>query len=146
MFRLLGVGLTAYLLFGYLLIPLHIQGSSMEPTYQDGSFGFCWRLQYVMSSPKRADVVAVRFSGTRVMLLKRIIAVEGETIEFRRGLLYINGRHTLEPYVRHQSEWDLTPRTVAPGHVYVIGDNRGISMDRHQFGEVSMLRIVGGIL
>lgn len=99
-----------------------------------------------MSPPKRADVVAIRFSGTRVMLLKRVIAVEGETLEFRKGLLYINGLHTLEPYVRHQSDWNLTPRTVAPGHVYVIGDNRGMSMDSHQFGEVSMLRIVGGVL
>lgn len=146
LFRLLGVGLTTYLLFGYLFIPLHIQGSSMEPTYHDGSFGFCWRLQYVMSPPERADVVAVRFSGTRVMLLKRVIAVEGETIEFRKGALYINGQRTPEPYVRFQSEWDLEPRKVAAGHVYVIGDNRGISMDRHQFGEVSVLRIVGGVL
>lgn len=146
MLRLIAVGVTAYLLFGYLLIPLHIQGKSMEPTYQDRSFGFCWRLRYAFSSPKPFDVVAVRFSGTRVMLLKRVIAVEGETIEFRQGVLYINGHRTPEPYVRHQSEWDLAPRTVAPGHVYVIGDNRGISMDRHQFGEVRLLRVAGGVL
>ena len=117
----------------------------MEPTYQDGSFGFCWRLSYLVSPPKRFDVVAVRFSGTRVMLLKRVIALEGETIEFRKGKLYINGQHTSEPYVRGRSEWELKPRTVAPGHVYVVGDNRSISMDRQQFGAVNLRRIEGGI-
>lgn len=117
----------------------------MEPTYQDGTFGFCWRLSYFMSPPERFDVVAVRFSGTRVMLLKRVIALEGETIEFRKGQLYINDQHTAEPHVHNQSKWDLKPRTVAPGNVYVVGDNRAISMDRQQFGEVSLRRIAGGV-
>lgn len=117
----------------------------MEPTYQNGSFGFCWRLSYILSAPKRSDVVAVRFSGTSVMLLKRIIALEGETIEFRKGVLYINDQSVDEPYVKYQSEWELAPKRVSPGHVYVVGDNRGQSMERHQFGEVNLLRVAGEV-
>jgi len=79
------------------------------------------------------------------MLLKRIIALEGETVEFRKGILYVNGDLVEEPYVRHRSDWNLPPRTVASDHVYVIGDNRGKSMDRHRFGEIDMNRIVGGV-
>jgi signal peptidase I len=79
------------------------------------------------------------------MLLKRIVALQGETIEFRKGLLYVNGNLIEEPYIHHRFEWELPPRKVAPGHVYVVGDNRETPMGRHRFGEINMNRIVGGV-
>ena len=118
----------------------------MEPTYRDGSFAACWRLKYLFASPGRSDIVTVRFAGHRVMLLKRIVALPGETVEFRKGILHLNGVPVDEPYVKHQSSWDLSPRTVEPGHVYVVGDNRGTVMARHRFGQVAVERIVGGVL
>jgi signal peptidase I len=144
--RLVLVGLICYVVFGHLLLPLRIQGVSMEPTYHDGSFAFCWRLKYFFSVPERFDVVTVRFSGRRVMLLKRIVAFEGETVEIRAGDLLVNGKIIEEPYVRFRAEWDLPPRLVSAGHIYVIGDNRGSSIDRHRFGAVKLTRIVGGVL
>jgi len=143
--RLTVVIVVCYLIFGYLVIPLRIQGMSMEPTYRNGSFAFCLRMQYVFSPPKRYDVVTVRFSGRRVMLLKRIVALPGETVEFRKGVLYVNGSMVEEPYVRHHCDWELSPRKVASGHVYVIGDNRGSPMVNHRFGEIDIKRIVGGV-
>lgn len=140
------VAVVSYLIFGYLLIPLRIQGQSMEPTYQDGRFAFCWRPMYIFSSPKRFDIVTVRYAGRRVMLLKRIIGLPGETVAFRRGDLYINGQQVAEPYVKYHSPWNLKPRRVAPGNVYIVGDNRGTSMKRHRFGQVSIHRIVGGVI
>ncbi len=80
------------------------------------------------------------------MLLKRIVALEKQTVEFRKGLLYVDGNVIEEPYVRFRSDWELPPRVIAPGHVYVVGDNRGTSMARHQFGAIEINRIVGGIL
>ncbi len=144
--RLAVVTLVGYLVFGHVLIPLRIQGKSMEPTYHDGSFTFCWRLQHLFAQQKRFDVVAVRFSGTGVMLLKRIVALQGETVEFREGFLYVNGTPLEEPYVEHRSDWNLPGRTVGPGHVYVVGDNRGTPMAHHRFGEVSLKRIAGGVI
>ncbi len=144
--RLLLVGLVSYLVFSYLLIPLRIQGRSMEPTYHDGSFAFCWRPAYLFTPPERFDVVVIRYAGHRVMLLKRILALEGETLEFRRGDLYINGQKVAEPYVQNHSNWDLPPRRVDPGKVYVVGDNRDTVMERHRFGQVSRNRIVGGVI
>jgi signal peptidase I len=144
--RLLFIALVCYLIFGHLLIPLRIQGSSMDPAYRDNSFAFCWRLQYLFTPPERFDVVTVRYSGRKVMLLKRVVALPGETVEFRNGFLYVNGNLIEEPYVRHRSDWELPPRTVSPGHVYVVGDNRGTSMASHRFGEVTVNRIVGGVL
>ena len=118
----------------------------MEPTYRDGSFTVCWRLRYLFSSPEPGDVVMVRLTGTRTMYFKRVVALAGDTVEFRGGVLFVNGRRREEPYVKHRQPWDLAPRVVDPGHVYVVGDNRGVPMDNHPFGQTEVRRIVGGPL
>jgi signal peptidase I len=88
-------------------------------------------------------VVAVRFAGNRVMLLKRVVALEGEEVEFRDGKLFINGDELHEPYVRHPCHWNLPPRRVEKGSVYVIGDNRSMPIENHYFGQTSVKRIIG---
>ena len=80
------------------------------------------------------------------MLMKRIVAYGGETVEFRKGILYVDGKAMDEPYVKYRTDWELPPRTIRNNHVYVVGDNRGTSIDRHQFGEINLSRIVGGIV
>jgi signal peptidase I len=137
------IALIAYLFFGHLCTLLLIEGSSMEPTYRDGSVNFCWKLRYAFSKPKRHDVVAVRFAGEKVMLLKRVVAVEGERLEFRGGKLFVDGREIYEPYVQFPCHWNLPPRQVKKGSVYVIGDNRNMPMENHLFGQVPIERIVG---
>ena len=144
--RLLLVGLVSVITFTQVLIPLRIEGKSMEPTHHDGGFTFCWRGRYLFSEPARGDVVAIRFAGTRMMLLKRIIAVAGETVEFRNGALFIDGKWVKESYVRTPSDWNLAPRKVEPGKVYVVGDNRGVALDRHHMGQVEVKRIMGSVL
>jgi len=89
-------------------------------------------------------VVVVRFAGSKVMLLKRVVALEGEQVEFRDGKLFVNGRPLEEPYVRRPSNWNLSPRTVDKKCVYVVGDNRSTPMEHHYFGQASMERIMGG--
>jgi signal peptidase I len=144
--RILLVALCAYIFFGRVCIPAIARGRSMEPTYHDGAFLFCWRPKAWFGEPQRGDVVMVRFAGTQVMLLKRVVALPGETLEFANGQLLIDSEPLDEPYVKTECDWDLPPRQVAAGHVYVIGDNRGMSVDEHQFGSVPIERIVGGPL
>jgi len=140
------VALAAYIFFGHICIPLRIRGESMAPTYINGSFNFCWRVSYVFSKPQRFDVVAVRFAGTRIMLLKRIVALAGEQVEFKHGSLFVNGQKITEPHLHYPSDWILKPRTVAEGSVYVVGDNRSTSIRRHHFGQTPVERIMGKIL
>jgi len=137
------IGILAYVFFGYVCIPFRIQGVSMEPTYRDGSFNFCWTPAYWVFPPKRHDVVAVRFAGNRIMLLKRVVALPGEVIEFRQGKLWVNEREIPESYVRYPSHWNLAPRQVEFGGIYVVGDNRSMPIGRHYFGQASIQRIVG---
>jgi len=137
------VALFAYLFFGYLCIPFTIQGTSMDPTYHHGGVIFCWRPSYFFSEPKRFDVVTVRFAGIKVMLLKRVVAQEGEQVEFRDGQLFVDGKEIEEPYVRYPCTWNLPPRRVEKDCVYVVGDNRSMPIENHHFGQASKNRIVG---
>lgn len=144
--RILLLICTTWLFFSFLVIPLRIEGQSMVPTYGDGSFALCWRLQYLFTQPKRGDVVTVRFAGKNVMLLKRVIGLAGDSVSFQNGQLYINQIIVSEPYVIHNSPWNLEERIVKPGYVYVVGDNRGSTMQRHKFGQVKSKRIIGGVI
>ncbi len=80
------------------------------------------------------------------MLLKRVVALEGETVEFRKGALFVDGEEIDEPYVQRRGGWYLPPRQVKRGNVYVVGDNRGVPMKEHTFGQTSADRIVGAPL
>lgn len=88
----------------------------------------------------------IRLAGQKVMLLKRVVALENEGVEFRNGTLLINGKALEEPYVRLPYDWTLPLRKVEPHSVYVVGDNRSGPMENHVFGQVSMTRILGSPL
>jgi signal peptidase I len=141
--RVAAVAVSAYLFFGHLFTPLLIKGHSMEPTYRDGSFNLYWKWRYLFSKPKRHEVVAIRLAGSKVMLLKRVVALEGERVEFRHGKLFVNEREIGEPYVRYPCDWDLPPRQVEKDCVYVVGDNRNMPIENHLFGQAPLKRING---
>ncbi len=144
--RAIGLSVCAWLIFTYLLIPFRVKGHSMEPTYKNGDVNFCYTLRYMVSPPRRFDVVAIRFAGAHAMLLKRVIGLEGERIEFKEGALFINGRKIQEPYVTGKCDWNLPPRIIKPRHVYVAGDNRSVPMETHDFGQTDIHRIIGSPL
>lgn len=143
--RLITIVAVGYVLFSFVLLPQFIVGASMEPTYFRRGFTFCWRGKYLFSKPKRGDIVIIRFTN-KVFLLKRIIGLPRDTIAFRNGVLYLNGIAQKEDYIKNPCDWNQLPRKVAPGHVYVIGDNRSMDIRRHKFGEVSQKRIHGAPL
>lgn len=140
--RLAIVALTTLVTFTVFLMPCVIDGESMMPTYGRHGFTFCKRWSYWFSTPRRGDVVIINY-GPRLYLLKRVVALEGDTVEFRNGTLLVNGRQADEPYLRYLSNWNLKPRKVAPGKCYVVGDNRSQHIDEHIFGQIDMKRITG---
>ena len=146
LFRILLVAVFAYIFFSFICLPFRIKGHSMEPTYMNGDFNFCFRLRYVFSKPERHDVVAIRLSGEKVILLKRVVALEGEVVKIQKGALFVNDKKIDETYVRYQSDWNLSPRKIHKNHVYVVGDNRGVPINVHHFGQTSINRIIGAPL
>lgn len=145
--RLLCTVVFCFVFFKFICKPVWLNGGSMEPNYHSGLFNFCWTPVYWFRDPRAGDVVALRYEGDRVMLLKRIIAGEGDTVEFRHGILYVNGKALDEPYVKfNEGKWNLPPRKVAAGNVYVVGDNRGMPIEQHKFGQIRKSRIQGTLL
>jgi signal peptidase I len=134
---------SAFLFFNFICVPFRIKGYSMMPTYQNGELNFCFRPRYLFSTPDRHDVVAIRLAGQSIMLLKRVVGLEGDIVEFCKGKLFINGEETDEAYVRYPWDWNLPPRKVVKDHVYVLGDNRHVPIHIHQFGQTPVNRIIG---
>lgn len=142
--RLLAVAAIAVVVCKFLLIPFFIHGESMEPTYRDRSFGFCNTLAYRNRPPPRGEIVILAYAGRRKMLLKRVLAVEGETVRWKDGVCLIDGVPLDEPYVRtERAPWTLPPRVVGQGRIYVMGDNRSIPAEAHVGGAISLDRVVG---
>ncbi|MBL0387680.1 signal peptidase I [Tumebacillus sp. ITR2] len=100
-----------------------IQGTSMMPTLHDDSRVYLNRLAYEFSGPKHGDVVIFPAPHDSHDYVKRVIGLPGDVIEMREGRLYVNGDPQTEPYIDTVTE-DFAPVTVAPRHVFVMGDNR----------------------
>lgn len=106
----------------------------MLPTYRNGQIKFVNKLSYKSKDPKRGDVVAVEYAGKEVLLLKRVIAVPGETFQVRAGEVYINGEPLVEPYTvgkipstNGKGVGHTEPIPLGPDEYMILGDNRDLS-------------------
>lgn len=138
--------ILAILVYGVcstVLLPVRIRGDSMRPLYETGDYGFINTLAYRWGEPQRFDVVAIRMAGKDVMFLKRIIGLPGETLTIQNGTVYANGEALAEPYLRFRGAWNLGEQTLDDDQYFVVGDNRGVPIDQHEFGKVKRHRIVG---
>ncbi len=144
--RVAFLAILTFLIFYFLIIPIKLKGKSMEPTLRDGSLHFITPVVYWFRAPSRGDIVAIKMAGRRVLLLKRIVALEGEEVSFKGGSLYINGVQFKEDYVKDECDWEYEGKVVEKGKVFVVGDNRGVPIESHDFGEVSKKRILGKLI
>ncbi len=134
-----------FIFFGVFFTPVMIRGGSMEPTYGRLGLDLVNRFRFQFRAPRRGDIVVIRYAD-KVMYLKRIVGLPGETVEFRDGKLFINDAELEEPYVKYPCNWNLPPRQVDNGYYYVVGDNRSQPQRQHRFGQVSRRRIIGAPL
>jgi signal peptidase I len=147
--RILVLIVVVVLVVKFVLLPIRIQGPSMLPTYSDRGIrgiNVVNKLAYAFHEPRRGDVVAIRMSGEHVMLMKRIIGLPGETVEFRQGHTYINGAPLDEPYVKNRWNWDQDPEVLGSSEYYFVGDNRSMPISDHTQGKGDRSRIVGKVL
>ena len=141
------VAIVAWWFFSHVLVPIRISGQSMEPTYDNGGLNFINRTAYWRKNPSRGEVVGVSFTGQRLMLLKRIVGLPGESVSIVNGQVGINGQALNEPYVQTKKQSWQVPAVQLSNHEYfVIGDNRDTAQADHVFGTVGAERVVGKIL
>ncbi len=125
------------------LRPAMLDGISMQPTYSGHGFTFCNRFAFRHRLPRRGEVVVLRWGGSQWMLIKRVVALAGETVEFRDGRCLVDGVPLDEPYVRFPCDWNAPPKLVPPGHLYVVGDNRSMPQETHVSGIIDAGRLFG---
>lgn len=129
------------------LLHIRVEGISMLPTCQDGSTYFVNRLAYLRHGPQRGDVVGIRFNADvatpSIMYLKRIIGLSGETVAFANGRVLINGEILDEPYEKYECDWNLPPVKLGPNEYFVVGDNRSMPPQLHEFGKADRDQIIG---
>ncbi|PIR18920.1 MAG: signal peptidase I, partial [Elusimicrobia bacterium CG11_big_fil_rev_8_21_14_0_20_64_6] len=115
--------------------PIYVASPSMEPALKTGTLLILDKLTLRARSPQRGDILSFRSPVDDLDLLKRVVALPGETVEMREKIVYINGKELEEPYVVHSREGErlegdsLSPLVVPDDSFFVLGDNRDESND-----------------
>jgi signal peptidase I len=138
------------LVFGFVrpfvLEAFRIPSESMVPTLLVGDRVFVNKFIYRFAELERGDVVVFEsVNGGEEDLIKRIVAVAGDEIEVRNGILLVNGEEQEEPYLNENLPFDdsYEQTEVPEGYVFVMGDNRANSADSRVFGSLPVENIEG---
>lgn len=130
----------------YVLSAGRVGDVSMLPTLTPGRYFLINKYIYLLTSPRRGDVVVVRPPTHRNWYyVKRIIGVEGDLFSVSGGRVIINGEPLDEPYTLGTTEPEMRTRRIPPNSYVVMGDNRPNSEDTRQFGFITRDRIEGKI-
>ena len=145
----------AFVITHYVAQPYVIPSQSMEDTLIGGEEGqsndriLSEKISYISGAPKQGDIVTfIDVEDPDRTLIKRVIAVGGQTIDLRDGYVYVDGEKLDEPYTNGKpSENPGTgityPDTVPDGYIWVMGDNRTNSQDSRWFGAVPVENVTG---
>lgn len=139
--------LVAFLLaFGiraYLFEPYKVQMSSMNPTLYENDLIIVNKIIYRFREPKRGEVVIFKPPYGDKDYIKRVIGLPKEIIEIKDGFVFINGEKLIEPYLKNRTLGNLPPTEIPEGMIFVLGDNRGNSLDSREFGPIEIKKIDG---
>ncbi len=162
---------VAVLIKTFLVQAFYIPSGSMMPTLEVNDRVMVNKLAYRLGEPQRGDIVvfenpdtvgeeseeSLLRSGLRHVaeaigfrtavaddFIKRVVAVEGDSVAIKDNRLVVNGTPLDEPYLAPGVEMpDEEEIVVRPGHVFVMGDNREHSRDSRRFGDIGVETIVG---
>ena len=143
------IAVAVILIIKYVFSLEQVVGPSMEPNYKSGDLLFLNKISYKFKEPRLFDVVVIANDDTKYMI-KRIIGLPGDTIEYKDNKLYINGEATKEyfdisgitkDFSLTQFNYDIIP----DGYYFVLGDNRENSKDSRVYGLISRDDIIGKV-
>lgn len=132
----------------WLLEPFTVVSDSMSPTIPEGSIVFVYKPAMSGGLVRNGVVVAFTSPVDGRTVIKRVVAGEGQRVAIRDAELFVDDVAVSEPLVDH-SRVDATyfgPETVPPGRVFVLGDNRAVSIDSRDFGAVPLSALQGSVL
>ena len=138
------LGLAVFALFHVTIGSFKVYGSSMLPTIEEGEYIMVSKAAYFFSQPQRGDIIVFDSpQDPRSDLIKRIIALPGDTVEIRDDKVIVNGTPLAEPYTLEPPHYLMMPEEIPAGHYFVLGDNRNNSSDSHRGWTAPRQNIVG---
>lgn len=111
---------------------LRMTAHSMEPTLPDGTM-----VSYheATAAPTRGQLVVAQISNR--LSVSRVVALPGETVEIRGGVLIVGGRAGTDPHPGDPIRYTMPPVHLSADQYFVLGDNRNDAVDSHIYGPVS---------
>ena len=137
--------LIIILLKMYVISPIRVNGTSMDPTLENGDIMILNKIGYRITKIKRFDIVVIKYKDE--LLIKRVIGLPGEKIKYVNNTLYVNGKKLDEEfdktYTYNFSLKEIGSTTVPDNSYFVLGDNREVSKDSRSIGFIDREDIVG---
>ncbi len=134
--------LVVVLIRSFIITPVRVNGDSMNENLQDGEILL---LEKYDKDFERFDIVVLNYNNEK--LVKRVIGLPGETIEYRDNILYIDGKKIEEKFIAEDTQdfklEYLGYAEIPKGYYFVVGDNRDNSLDSRIIGLVSKEDIDG---
>jgi signal peptidase I len=132
----------------WLVEPFTVSSDSMEPTIHSGAIVLLYKPAGATGGIRNGVVVAFASPVDGRTAIKRVIALEGQSVAIRDSELFVDDVAVPEPFVDH-GRIDGTyfgPEKVPAGSVFVLGDNRGVSIDSRDFGAVPLTAVQGVLI
>ena len=124
----------------YIASPILVHGTSMNDTLHDKDLMILNKIGMRLNGIKRFDIVVIQTKETK--LIKRVIGLPGEEIEYKDNKLYINGEEIKDPYDNGQTP-NIEYTKLYDNEYFVLGDNRGNSLDSSELGPFKKHQIIG---
>ncbi len=146
--------LVVMLLFLVVFRVILVTGDSMFTTLWDGDY-LLLVSNLFCGDPEPGDIVVISKQSFDhgSPIVKRVIATQGQTvdIDFESGTVYVDGEALREPYIHNETtneEGTVFPLTVAENCIFVLGDNRAVSLDSRspQIGQIDRREVLGKAL
>jgi signal peptidase I len=138
------VGLAFLALFQVTVGSFKVYGSSMLPGIEQGDYILVSKATYFFNKPQRGDIIVLHSpQDPNTDLIKRIIAVPGDTVEIRDNTLLLNDAPLVEPYILETFHYLMLSQEIPADHYFVLGDNRNNSADSRRGWTLPRENIVG---
>lgn len=127
----------------FIATPAIVDGASMDDTLKDGQLVIINKLAYRFDDIKRFDVVVVKNEINNDKIIKRVIGLPNEVVEYRDNKLYINNE-LIETDIKFKDTSDFR-KTTKENEYLVLGDNRPVSKDSRVLGNFTKEDIIGKV-
>jgi len=138
----------------YVFARADVDGESMYSTLNNKDVLFVEKLSLLTHNINKGQIIIFDSKNpTNDIYVKRVIATAGDQIEVKNGKVYINNKELAEPYLDKNVITNPGPfltanqlYTIKPGYIFVMGDNRGNSVDSRILGPISVKDVKGHVI